>query len=66
MHRLMPELEQYFHYRNIDVSTIKELVARWYPHGKKFEKESSHLAMEDIRDSINELKFYREHYFNVF
>ena len=65
MHRLMPELEQYFHYRNIDVSTIKELVSRWYPQGKIFEKNSSHLAMEDIRDSINELKFYRDHYFTI-
>jgi oligoribonuclease len=63
LHRLMPELEQYFHYRNLDVSTLKELVRRWYPDKQLFEKESTHLAMEDIHDSINELKFYREHYF---
>ena len=63
MHRLMPKLEKYFHYRNFDVSTVKEAVRRWYPNGPEFKKESSHLAMDDIRDSINELKFYREHFF---
>ncbi|MEE8055812.1 MAG: oligoribonuclease [Gammaproteobacteria bacterium] len=62
LHRLMPELERYFHYRNLDVSTVKELVKRW---GKKeFAKSSSHLALEDIRDSINELRSYREQVFN--
>ncbi|MCH8263568.1 MAG: oligoribonuclease [Proteobacteria bacterium] len=63
LHRLMPQLEQYFHYRNLDVSTIKEIIGRWYPEKPTFEKNSAHLAKEDIRDSINELKFYREHYF---
>lgn len=63
MHRLMPKLEKYFHYRNFDVSTVKEAVKRWYPNGPEFKKESSHLAMDDIRDSINEMQFYREHYF---
>jgi oligoribonuclease len=63
MHRLMPQLEQYFHYRNLDVSTVKELVKRWYPGKPQFEKESTHLAMDDIRDSISELRFYREKYF---
>ena len=63
MHRLMPRLEHYFHYRNLDVSTVKELVKRWYPGKPQFEKESTHLAMDDIRDSINELRFYREKYF---
>lgn len=63
LHRLMPKLEQYFHYRNFDVSTVKEAVKRWYPNGPVFSKESSHLAMDDIRDSINEMRFYREHYF---
>ena len=63
MHRLMPRLENYFHYRNFDVSTVKEAVKRWYPNGPVFNKESSHLAMDDIRDSINEMRFYREHYF---
>ena len=63
LHRLMPELEQYFHYRNLDVSTLKEIIRRWYPDKQQFEKESTHLAMNDIHDSIDELKFYREHYF---
>jgi oligoribonuclease len=62
--RLMPELEDFFHYRNLDVSTIKELVGRWYPEATaKFQKKSSHLALDDVRDSIAELKFYREHFF---
>lgn len=64
LHRLMPRLEQYFHYRNLDVSSVKELVKRWYPDKPQFDKESTHLAMDDIRDSINELRFYRENYFN--
>ncbi|MBI1732397.1 MAG: oligoribonuclease [Gammaproteobacteria bacterium] len=65
MARLMPELEGYFHYRNLDVSSIKILVSRWAPHRPQFSKESSHLALEDIRDSISELRFYRQHYLNV-
>lgn len=59
----MPELEAFFHYRNLDVSTLKELARRWNPdvlHGVK--KSSSHLAMDDIRDSIAELRHYREHF----
>jgi oligoribonuclease len=64
LHRLMPHLEQYFHYQNLDVSTIKQLVRRWFPYKEQFEKESSHLALDDIRDSINELRFYREKYIN--
>jgi oligoribonuclease len=59
MARYMPELEAYFHYRHIDVSTLKELAKRWNPevaHG--FHKESSHLALDDIRDSIDELRHY--------
>ena len=63
LHRLMPQLEQYFHYRNLDVSSVKEMVTRWYPDKLKFDKRSEHLAMQDIRDSIDELKFYREHFF---
>lgn len=59
--RLMPELESYFHYRNLDVSTLKELAWRWYPDLKGFEKESKHLALSDIRSSIEELKYYRKH-----
>lgn len=59
--RLMPELEDYFHYRNLDVSTLKELSSRWYPNlHKGFNKNSKHLALEDVYDSINELAYYRE------
>ena len=62
MARLMPELEDYFHYRNLDVSSLKELARRWAPDVYKgFHKESSHLALDDIKDSIAELKHYREH-----
>ncbi|WP_341707872.1 oligoribonuclease [Halopseudomonas sp.] len=63
LYRGMPELEKYFHYRNLDVSTLKELAARWAPEVKNgFKKQSSHLAMDDIRDSIAELQHYREHF----
>jgi len=59
--RLMPELEEFFHYRNLDVSTLKELANRWYPKiAKNYSKESKHLALDDIRDSIDELKYYRQ------
>ncbi len=59
--RCMPELEEFVHYRNLDVSTLKELARRWSPEvANGFSKESSHLAMDDIRDSINELKYYRK------
>jgi oligoribonuclease len=61
--RVMPELEAYFHYRNLDVSTIKELARRWYPGLKSFGKSSTHLALQDIRDSIDELRYYRERLF---
>ena len=62
--RYMPQLEAFFHYRNLDVSTVKELAARWAPAVKDgFKKESSHLALDDIRDSINELQYYRKHLF---
>lgn len=58
--RYMPRLEQYFMYRNLDVSTLKELAKRWQPSvAEGFIKKSSHLAMDDIRDSIAELKHYR-------
>lgn len=60
LYRYMPKLEAFFHYRNLDVSTLKELAARWYPKALEgFSKKSSHLAMDDILDSINELKQYR-------
>ncbi len=62
MARLMPTLEDYFHYRNLDVSTIKELSRRWSPRLMEgFSKQSSHLALEDIRDSIDELRYYRKY-----
>ena len=61
--RCMPELEAYFHYRNLDVSTLKELVARWTPEtAKGLTKNNNHLALDDIKDSIEELKYYREHF----
>lgn len=65
LYRHMPTLEHYFHYRNLDVSTLKELAARWAPDLKKFEKGGSHLAMDDIRESIGELRHYREHFIKV-
>ncbi|MCB1825500.1 MAG: oligoribonuclease [Candidatus Competibacteraceae bacterium] len=62
--RCMPDLEGYFHYRNLDVSTLKELARRWYPERiKGFNKSSTHLALQDIHDSIEELRFYRERLF---
>jgi oligoribonuclease len=62
----MPRLEEFFHYRNIDVSSIKELVKRWYPSLPPYEKEKTHLALSDIRESIQELKYYREKVFVPF
>ena len=63
MARLMPTLEDYFHYRNLDVSSLKELARRWAPAVYKgFTKESTHLALNDIKDSIAELSYYREHF----
>ena len=60
MHRQMPRLEHYFHYRNMDVSTLKELARRWAPEiARSFGKESAHTALSDIRDSIAELRHYR-------
>lgn len=61
MARLMPELEAYFHYRNLDVSTLKILAQRWAPDvAAGFSKESTHRAQDDIRDSIDELRHYRQ------
>lgn len=66
MARIMPELEAYFHYRNLDVSSLKELARRWSPAVEKsFRKKSSHLAMDDIKDSIRELEHYREHFIKL-
>jgi oligoribonuclease len=62
MARLMPKLERFFHYRNLDVSTLKELAQRWAPQvSQSFQKSSSHLALDDVRESIRELQHYREH-----
>ncbi len=62
----MPNLEKYFHYRYLDVSTIKELARRWKPEILKgISKQSSHQALDDIRDSIAELVYYRQHFFNL-
>jgi oligoribonuclease len=60
LHRLMPRLERFFHYRNLDVSTIKELARRWAPEvSRGFTKDSAHTALSDVRDSIAELCYYR-------
>ena len=64
--KYMPELEAFFHYRNLDVSTVKELARRWRPDVLDgVQKKGSHLALDDIRDSINELRYYREHFFKL-
>jgi len=61
--RYMPALEAWFHYRHIDVSTLKELAGRWAPQVRDgFKKNATHLALDDIRDSIAELRHYREHF----
>lgn len=66
LYKYMPNLAAFFHYRNLDVSTLKELAIRWRPellHG--FTKESKHLALDDIKDSIAELVYYRQHFINL-
>jgi len=64
--REMPRLERYFHYRNLDVSTLKELARRWAPQIlDALQKNAAHLALEDIRDSIRELAYYRQHFIRV-
>ncbi|MFZ9245010.1 MAG: oligoribonuclease [Burkholderiaceae bacterium] len=66
MARYMPALEAYFHYRNLDVSTIKELCRRWRPEVYKgFEKKGAHTALADILESIEELRYYRDHFLSV-
>lgn len=63
MAREMPSLEAYFHYRNLDVSTLKILAQRWAPGvADGFAKQSNHRALDDIRDSIEELRHYRQHF----
>lgn len=64
--KYMPELADYFHYRHLDVSTLKELASRWKPElVKGFEKKNTHLALDDIRESIAELAYYREHFIRL-
>ncbi|MGB0663776.1 MAG: oligoribonuclease [Pontibacterium sp.] len=64
--KYMPALEGFFHYRNLDVSTVKELARRWAPEVLEgVNKKGAHLALDDIRDSINELKHYRSHFFKL-
>jgi len=64
--RHMPELERFFHYRNLDVSTLKELAQRWAPQmAQQFQKGSTHRALDDVRDSIRELQFYRERFLRL-
>ena len=66
MVRYMPQLEAWFHYRNLDVSTLKELCRRWKPEvAKGFVKKADHTALADIRESIEELKYYREHFIKL-
>jgi len=61
--RLMPDMEAYFHYRNLDVSSVKELAARWRPDLLPgFKKKNTHKALDDIRESIDELIYFREHF----
>ncbi len=64
LYRYMPKLEAFFHYRNLDVSTVKELAARWAPQIRDgFNKQASHKALDDIIESIDELRYYRETFF---
>ena len=64
--RHMPALEGFFHYRNLDVSTLKELALRWAPQvAAGFRKRSSHLALDDVRESIHELQYYREQFIRI-
>ena len=66
INKYMPEFEDYFHYRNLDVSTVKELARRWKPEVlDKVVKTGAHLALDDIRESIAELKIYQEHFFKI-
>lgn len=66
MYQHMPELEEFFHYRNIDVSSVKELARRWKPELlDSFQKKGVHLALEDIRESIDELKHYKDLFFKI-
>lgn len=66
MARHMPQLEVFFHYRNLDVSTLKILMQRWRPElGSGIRKTAAHLALDDIRESIEEMRYYRDHFLNL-
>lgn len=65
LYKYMPALAEFFHYRNLDVSTLKELARRWAPGLPPFHKQANHLALADIRDSIAELRHYRTHFLNI-
>jgi len=66
MARHMPQLEAYFHYRNLDVSTLKILMQRWRPElCEGIKKTGTHLALDDIRESINEMRYYRDHFLKL-
>lgn len=66
MVKYMPRLEAYFHYRNLDVSTLKELARRWHPQvAKSVVKRGSHQALDDILESIEEMRHYREHFLKL-
>lgn len=60
--KYMSQIDNYLHYRNVDVSSFKEMIKRWYPEGQSYAKQNTHKALDDIRESIEELKFYRENY----
>lgn len=60
--KYMPKINQYLHYRSVDVSSYKEMIKRWYPEGESYQKKNTHKALDDIIESIEELKFYKEHY----
>lgn len=67
LRRYMPKLNAYLHYRNLDVSSIKEVVTRWYPNDPhaQFKKKDAHRALEDIQESIEELRHYRNYFFRI-
>ena len=66
LRRYMPDLDKYFHYRSVDISTIKELTKRWAPDVLSgFEKKNKHQALDDIRESVEELRFYRQQVFKI-
>jgi len=63
--KYMPQLEAYFNYRHIDVSSVKEVITRWSNNAQAYEKNSCHRAQDDIRESINELRFYKKEFFRI-